>query len=159
MTRETYFIERFEESRATFIRFVEVLSPLFHLEPWILLLRRLFSASPFRLFFDRSLDPVSRAFDKLFKHLLFRFAMVCSFTARQQGAIPASGLTVLGVMAIWIMAKIVGSDPYRHRMTTLGLLFLLAAGGLRREASQRRRPIFVFCCPGAFLLTGLWMVL
>ncbi|MEM4188089.1 MAG: hypothetical protein QXN56_02855 [Candidatus Hadarchaeum sp.] len=62
-------------------------------------------------------------------------------------------------MAIWIMAKIVGSDPYRHRMTTLGLLFLLAAGGLRREASQRRRPIFVFCCPGAFLLTGLWMVL
>lgn len=158
MTRETYFIERFAESQATAMRFVDVSSPLSLKNLGILFLRGLFSPSPLRFLFDRGLDTIIEAFNMLVWYLLVPFAIIGFLAGRRQSAILACGVIVLGVLAISTMGIMVGSDPYRHRIVMFGLLFILAAGGLKWDAFRRNRLIFYLWWLGAFVFTGLWMV-
>ncbi len=158
MTRETYFVERFVESQATIMRFVDVSGLLSPKNLIILFLRGLFSPSPLRFLFDRDLGTIIEALNMLVWYLLFPFAVISFLAERQKGAILACGVIILGVLAISTMGIMVGSDPYRHRMMMFGLLFSSAAGSLKWETFRRFRWIFYLWWIGAFMFIGVWIM-
>lgn len=157
LTQETYFIERFTESQATVMQFVNVSDPLALENLGILFLRGLFSPSPLRFFLDYGLDTVIEAFNMVVWYLFFPFAMVGLLDERQKGTVIACGMTALSVLAMATMGIMVGSNPYHHRISMLGLLFVLAGGGLKKEAYRRHRWIFYFWWLGAFMFTAVWL--
>jgi hypothetical protein len=51
-----------------------------------------------------------------------------------------------------------GSDPYRHRMATMGLVCALAGGGYHRGLFPSSRWIFWLWWVGALLFTAAWLI-
>lgn len=157
LTQETYFIERFTDSQATVMQFVDVSNPLSPKNLGIFFLRGLFSPSPLRFFLDYGVDTVIEGLNMLTWYLLFPFAVVGFLAERQKGAIVACGITVFGVLIMANMGIIAGTDPYRHRINMLGLMFVLAGGGLQKGAYRRHRWVFYLWSLGAFGFTAVWI--
>jgi hypothetical protein len=157
LTQETYFIKRFTGSKATVMHFVDTGNPISPGNLGILFLRGLFSPSPLRFVVDYGPDTMIEATNMVVWYLLFPFAMVGFLAGRGKGGFVACGVMALGVLALTSMGIMVGSDPYRQRTAMLGLMFILAAGGLNRESSRGRRWVLCLWAFGALAFTGLWL--
>jgi hypothetical protein len=158
LTRETYYIERFSDSSATIMQFVDVSNPLSPKNLVILFLRGLYTPFPFRFLVDYSLSTIIEAFVMIVWYVLFPFAVIGFLTERHKGVVIACGIVVLGILAMSTIGLMVGSDPYRHRVTIMGLLFILAGGGFTREVIQKNRWVFYLWWSGALLFIVSWIM-
>jgi 4-amino-4-deoxy-L-arabinose transferase-like glycosyltransferase len=157
LTEEEYFINRFTGSSATVMQFVDVSNPLSPQNLSLLFLRGLYSPSPLRFVFDRGLEPSIEGLNMAIWYLLFPLAVVGAIHYRDRSAVLTCTVMVLSVLLLVTTGIMVGADPARHRPTLLGLLFVLSAGGLQKEAFHRRRWVLYLWWLGALLFTLLWI--
>jgi hypothetical protein len=158
LTEEAYFMERFEGSSATVMQFVDTSNPLSFKNLMVLFLRGLYTPAPFRFLFDYNLSTVIEASIMVVWYLLFPFAIVGFLVERHRGAVMACGILILGVLMVTTMGIMVGSNPYRHRMSVMGLVLTLAGGGVTREPHCRKRWAFGLWWLGALLFMAVWLV-
>jgi len=157
VTEEAYFIKRFTGSSATVMQFVDVSNPLSPKNLGILFLRGLYSPSPLRFLFDFGMEPLIEAVNMVVWYLLFPLAIVGAIHHRDRSAVLACAVMVLSVLLLVTAGIMVGTDPARHRPTLLGLLFVLSAGGLQKEAFHRWRWVLYLWWLGALLFTLIWL--
>ena len=119
----------------------------------VLLLRGLYSPSPLRFLMDYNLGVVIQAFDMGAWYLFSPFAITGFLMWKREPEVVLVGIIAIG---IFIMASVAG-DAYRHRIPAMGLIFVLAAGGLRR--SDLQRWILSLWWLGALLFTVAWWIL
>jgi 4-amino-4-deoxy-L-arabinose transferase-like glycosyltransferase len=158
LIRDSYFTERFIDSSATVNRFVDVSNSLSPKNLAIFFLRGLYSPSPLRSLFDYGLDTVIESFIMVVWYALFPFAIAGFLAERHKGAVVACGVSLFGVLAMTSMGLTIGSDPYRHRIALMGLLFILAGGGYQNDMFRSYRSVFYLWWLGALLFTGIWVV-
>lgn len=157
ITQEAYFIERFSGSSATVMQFIDTQNPLTFKNIFILFFRGLFSPSPLRFVFDYSLATLIEAVSMIVWYVLFPFALVGFLAERRKGATLALGMIAIGVLVLSSVGIIAGADPYRHRIAGLGLLCILAGGGLKRGVFRKYRWVSGLWWLGAFVFTGAWI--
>lgn len=157
VTQEGYFIKRFSGSSATVMQFVDVSNPLSLKNLGLLFLRGLYSPSPLRFLFDFGLEPLIESINMAVWYLLFPLAIVGTMHHRNRSGVIACAVMVLSILLLVTAGIMVGADPARHRPTLLGLLFVLAAGGLQREACRQWRWVLYLWWLGAALFTFLWI--
>jgi hypothetical protein len=139
------------------MQFVDRQNPLSPKNLGVLFLRGLYSPVPLRLLFDRHLTLVIEALIVTTWYVLFPFAVAGLLAERYKGAVVACGVIALGIVTMASMGTMAGSDPYRHRIAAMGLLFTLAGGGLNRECSRKYQWVFYLWWLGAFLFVIAWI--
>jgi hypothetical protein len=157
-TKETYFVKQFADSSATVMRFVDRQNPLSPRNVAVLFFRGLYSPAPIRLLIDRNLTLVIEALVMTTWYVLFPFAMAGLLAERHKGAVAACGIMALGIAIMAAIGVMAGSDPYRHRIGAMGLLFILAGGGLNREYSRKYSWVFYLWWLGASLFIIVWII-
>lgn len=156
VTQEEYFIKRFSESQPTVTRFLDVEDPLVRRNLAVLFLRGLFSPSPLRFLMDYGIDTQLEALNMLTWYVLCPLAVIGVLAYRRSRAVVACATIVVGVLIMALVGVMVGSDPYRHRMIAMGLVGILACGGLRRDVASRFRWVTWLWILGVVGFTGLW---
>ncbi|MGH8008904.1 MAG: hypothetical protein ACREQ3_18100, partial [Candidatus Binatia bacterium] len=156
LTREA-LLERYIDSSATVMQFVDISQPLSFQNLAIFFFRGLYSPSPLRFLFDYGLSPIIEALTMIVWYVLFPFAIIGFLAERRKGGVIACGVIGLGILAVATMGVMVGTDPYRHRVPMMGLLFILAGGGFTREVWRRNQNIFYLWWLGVFLFTASWI--
>jgi hypothetical protein len=157
-TQEEYSIKRFLESEAGVMRYLDV-EDLFSPKNLVVLsLRGLFSPSPLRFLMSYGIDTHLEALNMLVWYILFPMAIMGILAYRRRAAIACAlmGISILMIATTGIM---VGSDPYRHRMVAMGLIAILAVGGLKKEIMHRFRWVTWLWILGAVSFTGMWLTL
>jgi len=158
LTEETYYKQRFEGSSATVMQFVDKSNAFAPKNLGVLFLRGFYTPSPFRFLFDYSLSSIIEASVMIVWYLLFPFAVAGFLAERHKGIVVACGVVVCAILAIVSMGVMFGTDPYRHRIAAMGLVFTLAGGGFQNGIFARFRWVFRFWWIGAFLFTAVWIV-
>jgi hypothetical protein len=158
-TQEQYFIERFSESEATVMRFLDIENPLSGTNLSVLFLRGLFSPSPLRFVMDYGIDTLLEGLNMLVWYILFPMAVMGLSAYRWKGAVAACGVIGVAVLIIAMIGVVVGSDPYRHRIMAMGLVSILAAAGFEKDIMRRYRWITWLWLLGAAAFTSLWLIL
>ena len=158
-TQETYYREQFTESSATVMQFVDVSNSLSPKNFGLLFLRGLYSPSPLRILYTPyHLDTVIEAFSMMIWYLLFPLAISGFLARRHRGTVIACAVTAFVVLIMATTGVVAGSDPYRHRMATMGLVCTLAGGGYRADWSSISRWVFDLWWLGALLFTVAWII-
>ena len=158
-TEEQYYTQQLQGSSATVMQFIDVSNILSPRNFVLLFLRGLYSPSPMRiLYIPYHLDTVIEAFSMMVWYLLFPLAISGFFAGRRRGAVIACGVTALVVLIMATTGVAAGSDPYRHRMATMGLVCALAGGGCHVAWSSSSRWVFYLWWLGALLFTGAWLI-
>jgi 4-amino-4-deoxy-L-arabinose transferase-like glycosyltransferase len=158
LTEETYYKQRFEGSSATVMQFVDKSNTFAPKNLGVLFLRGLYTPSPIRFLFDYSLSSIFEASVMIVWYLLFPFAVAGFLAERHKGIVVACGVVVCAILAIVSMGVMFGTDPYRHRIAAMGLVFTLAGGGFQNGVFARFRWVFRLWWIGAFLFTAVWIV-
>jgi len=158
LTQEAYFIERFSASEAKVTQFLEIENPLSPKNLGILFLRGLFSPSPGRFVFDGGIDAILEMTAMLTWYGLLPFAIIGWMKAADRRLAHICGIVATTVLALASTAVMFGGDPYRHRITMMGLLFVLAAGGLDRSLRPRSQWVVSLWWVGALSFTGIWLM-
>jgi hypothetical protein len=155
----SYFIQRFTGSKATIMQFVNAQNPLSMTNLVILFLRGLFSPPPLQFLFSNNFGTILAVTNTLVWYFLFPFGMIGFWTERRKGAVVACGVIALIALVVATMGVMVGSDPYRHRIPILGLLFVLAGGGFTSVRSRQYKWVLYIWLIGIFVFTGVWIIL
>jgi hypothetical protein len=158
-TEERYYTQQVEGSSATIMQFIDLSNILSPTNFLLLFLRGLYSPSPMRILYTPyHLDTVIEAFSMMVWYLLFPLAISGFLAGRHRGAVIACGLTALAVLIMATTGVAAGSDPYRHRMATMGLVCALAGGGYQTGLFPSSRWIFWLWWVGALLFTAAWLI-
>lgn len=159
ITQEQYFIERFAGSEATVTRFLNLENPLSARNMAVLWLRGLFSPSPLRFIMDYGIDTLLEALNILVWYTLFPVAVIALLAYREKSIVITCGVISTGILMLATLGVAMGSDPYRHRMTAMGLVALLSAAGLNKSIIGRFRWVIWIWALGAVSFTGFWFSL
>jgi hypothetical protein len=158
-TQEEYFVQRFTESEATVTRFLTMEDFLSPRNLAVLGLRGLFAPTPLRFMLDYGIGTLIEGLNMLVWYLLFPLAVIGLLVCRRKAGAIVCGILMLGILTIGTMGVMVGSDPYRHRMVAMGLIAVLASGGLKREVMLRFHWVIWLWILGAVTFTGMWLTL
>lgn len=157
LTREVYFIERFTQSEATIMQFLDLSNLLAPHNLLVLFLRGLYFPVPLRFLLDYNISTILEAFNMLSWYVSFPLALAGFLGHWRKGAVVSCGAIILGILTAATVGVMVGTDPYRHRIMSMGLLFVLASGGLR--LFHHYRWLFYLWGTGAIVFIGLWLKL
>ena len=157
-TKETYYVNRFANSSATVTGFLNRSDPLSPKNFGVLFVRGLYSPPLLRVFSGPlHLDGVIEALNMTVWYVLFPFAVVGVLIGRREFTVLACAVTAFCVLMMATAGEMAGSDPYRHRMTMMGLFSIFSAGGVVNGTSRCKRVVVSLWWTGAFLFSMLWL--
>jgi hypothetical protein len=158
-TEESYYVQSFADSSATVSEFVDSSNPLSAKNCLVLFVRGLYSPPLLRVLFGQfHVDLIIEGVNMMVWYVLTPFAITSVVARRYEAPIITCGLTVLAVLVMATAGTMVGADPYRHRMTMMGLFSILAAGGFETEQLHGRRWVFYLWWTGAVLFSIAWLM-
>ena len=159
-TKETYYVNRFANSSATVTGFLNRSDPLSPKNFGVLFVRGLYSPPLLRIFSGPlHLGGVIEALNMTVWYFLFPFAVVGVLIGRREFTVLACAVTAFCVLTMATAGEIAGSDPYRHRMTMMGLFSIFSAGGVVNGTLRCKRVVVSLWWTGAFLFSMLWLSL
>jgi 4-amino-4-deoxy-L-arabinose transferase-like glycosyltransferase len=160
LSPESYYAERFEGSSATVMQVVDASNSLSGSNLVILFVRGLYTPSPLRFIFDYGIGvgTLIEASVGLVWYLTFPFAVAGFIAERHKGAVLACGVMMVIVLIMSGLSVMFGSNPYRHRMAAMGLVFVLGGVGCQNEIRKAYQWVFHLWWAGAMIFTLAWFV-
>jgi hypothetical protein len=156
-TQEMYFMERFSDPEALVSRYLILENPFSGKNLSVLFFRGFFSPSPLRFYTDYGIDARVTGINMLAWYILFPLVIIVIFNYRKNGAVIALALMFLAILIIATVGVAAGSDPYRHRMVSMGLISILSAAGFKRDMIKRFRLVLLFWILMAVFFNVMWL--
>jgi hypothetical protein len=160
LSPQSYYTERFAGSSAAVMQVVDASNSLSASNVAILFVRGLYTPSPLRFIFDYGIGvgTLIEASVGLVWYLTFPFAVAGFIAERHKSAVLACGVMMVIVLILSGVSVMFGSNPYRHRMAAMGLVFVLGGVGWQNEIRKAYRWVFHLWWAGAIIFTLSWFV-
>jgi hypothetical protein len=144
-----------ERSEATVMEYLDLENPFSPKNLSVLFTRGLFSPSPLRAVPDFGLHTLLESLVMLSWYLTVPWA-VCGVVGQKGAGIAACVVMIAAILGFSFIAIPFGGDPFRHRITSFGLLYVLAGNGMQRKHARSTRWIYRLWWLGIIGFTVMW---
>lgn len=152
-------LDSFQSSRAQVSQYLDISSPFAIKNQVVLFLRALYSPTPLSVVLSYGIGKMIESLNMLSWYLLFPLALIGALSNGHKSAVIVAALIILGVYTMAAVGVTFLGEIHRHRMPVMGLVSVMAAGGLQLGVLRKYGWIVLFWWLGALIFNIWWTVL